>query len=147
MPLKMILLTGRNKRKITDKSGFTFIEIMVTLSIVSLGLVGIFKTYIISLDQMSHITTRLYANALLDNQIIEIERMLKIYKTLPLELQQPPPVNVGHRKIDFSQGLKISAVDDYVDVFQIDITLNWMEGQREKTLSRTAFITDTRVVN
>ncbi|MCA9409179.1 MAG: prepilin-type N-terminal cleavage/methylation domain-containing protein [Candidatus Omnitrophica bacterium] len=130
-----------------NNKGLTFIEIMVTLAIISTGLVAIFKTYIFSLDQMSHLTTRLYANSLLDNQVIEIERMLKIYKTLPLELQQPEPVNVGYKKIEFFQKMKISAVEDYVNVFRLDLTINWSEGLKEKSLSRTSYITDAHVVN
>jgi len=124
------------------RGGFTLIEILVTLIILSVGIVAIFKTYLISLDQINHLTYRLYATTILDNQISSIERMLRAYQALPLELTHEEEVNLGHKTIIFKQELNIGQVDEFLDVFQIEVTLTWMENNRPKQLSRSAYISN-----
>lgn len=124
------------------RGGFTLVEILVTLIILSVGIVAIFKTYLISLDQINHLTYRLYATTILDNQISSVERMLRAYQVLPLELTHEEEVNLGHKTILFEQELNIGQVDEYLDVFQIEVTLKWMENDRPKQLSRSAYISN-----
>ncbi len=122
--------------------GFTFIEIMVTLAILSLGLTVILKSFLVSLDHLEHLTNRLYASLLLDNRISSIERTLRAYKALPFDLNHQEKIAVGAKETEFTQKMSIKEVEDYADVFQLDLTLTWQEKQRERESSRTAYISD-----
>ena len=125
--------------------GLTFIEVMVTLIIFSVGIVGIFKTFLISLDQLNYLTDRLYASIILDNHITAIEHMLKVNRALPLETPASETLQIGRRKVIFDQKLTLSAVEDFIDTFKLALTLTWKEGTHQKHLSRSAFIHDLNI--
>ncbi len=123
-----------------NKKGFTFIEIMVTLIILSVGLVAILKSYIISVDQMRYLTNRIYATTIIDNQISLVERMLRINHTLPMALEPVEKINIGAKRVIFRPEIKITAIPDYVEIFKLDIDLTWVEGQYQRRLSRSAYL-------
>ncbi|HBG62529.1 MAG TPA: hypothetical protein DDX37_11970 [Candidatus Omnitrophica bacterium] len=135
-------LSKRRGRLLFSDSGFTFVEIMVALAVLSLGIVIIFKGFIVSLDRMNYLTNRLYATTLLDNRITAIERMLRVYETLPFELNRKEKLNVGAKEIEFRQRMNISEVEDFADVFELDLSLLWDSGGKEMILSRSAYISD-----
>ena len=115
---------------------------MVTLVILSVGIVVIFKTFYYALDQMNYLTHRLYANNLLDNRMAEIERGLRFYKTLPFDLNRVHEVQVGSKVISYKEQMNLGSVEDFPDVFKLDLSFVWPEGKREVTLSRGGFLLD-----
>lgn len=125
-----------------NQQGYTFFEVMVTLTILSLGLVGVFKVFFVSLDQLTHVNHRMYANIELDNRIRMLERTLKAYKILPIGMPKKPQVDVGHKILEFEEELNIKEIKDYLDIFQVDIALSWKERERSVRLSRSAYIVD-----
>ncbi|MBU0468380.1 MAG: prepilin-type N-terminal cleavage/methylation domain-containing protein [Candidatus Omnitrophica bacterium] len=135
-------LSKKSRRLCSSDSGFTFVEVMVALAVLSLGIVIIFKGFIVSLDRLSYLTNRLYATTLLDNRITAIERMLRVYETLPFDLNRKENINVGAKEIEFRQRMSISEVDDFADVFELDLSLLWDSGEKEMILSRSAYISD-----
>ena len=144
--MMMISKTGNRalswKNLFLNPRAYTFIEVMVTVSILSLGLVMIYSALLTSLDRMSYLTNRLYAHHLLDNRIAALERMLRSYKALPFDVDQQETINVGNKNIEFTQQTIIKEVDNFLDVFQVDLTLTWMEKQRQLRMMRSAYISD-----
>ena len=134
------------RERLKQRLGVTFIEIMVTLCIFSFGFVAIFKTFFTSLDRIERITQHIYANILLDNRISEIERILRAYQALPLEGNRSNHVEIGFKRIDFKEDLKISAVEDYTDVFQVDLKLSWNDDGQTYHMSRSAYISDPEYI-
>ena len=128
--------------KLRSSKGLTFIEVMVTLVIFSIGIVSIYQVYFLSFDRIRLLQNRLYANTFLDNDISAIERMLRTYQVLPLEPTANRQVDVGSHKVDFQQQLKISTVDDFIDLFQVDMSFQWEQGDRSYSLSRSAYISE-----
>lgn len=127
---------------IGNNKGFTFIEVMVTLVIFSTGIVAVFQSYLISLDRINHITNRLYAGIYLDERLRTIERNLKVYQTLPFELDRTKEVDVGGKTLTYKHDLKISQVENFNDVFQLDLSYEWEENNRTVSLSRSIYISD-----
>jgi len=143
----MTLLIGNKKSafcQLKAKHGLTFIEVMITVVILSVGIVAIFKTYIVSLDQMTHITNRIYVSTLLDDRVATIERHLRAYKSLPLDMAQEEYINVGSKQLTFSRDLKISDIEDFVEIFNVDLSISWQEGDRDMKISRSSYISDFR---
>ena len=120
---------------------------MVTLTILSVGITMIFRSYIISLERMSYLTSRLYATNILDNRISEIERSLKVYNSLPFDLSPKKSIDIGGKEIFFKQDMNISAVENFVDLFQLELGLTWDEKDREVNLSRTSYLLDLNYVD
>jgi len=115
---------------------------MVTIIILSVGITAIFRSLLVSIDHITHLTNRLYASTLLDNNIVLIERMLRTQKVLPFELEHTESVDTGVQMLEFNRQMKISEVDEFLDVFEIDLSYHWKEGHRQKQLSRSAYIAD-----
>lgn len=131
--------------RFTSKKGLSFVEIMVTISILSLGLVGVIRTLILSLERVEHFRARLYAYNIIENKISYIERILRAYKTLPFDADDQEKHRVGGKEITFNHTLKISAVNDLTNLFKLDVTLDWMERGDKKTLKRSAYLLDLRL--
>lgn len=129
-------------KQLQTKNGFTFIEIMVTLIILSVGIVGVYQALFKSLDLMSRLNSRLYANILLDDQIATVERRLRAYKTLPTEMPAMQEVSVGVKTINYEPQLRISEVDQYTDVFRIDLIYAWTDNKRQVQMERSAYVSD-----
>jgi prepilin-type N-terminal cleavage/methylation domain-containing protein len=140
MPPRKTILPIGIKRALSP--GFTFIEVMVTLIILTSGIAIIFKTFISSLDHMTHLRNRLYATTILDNRIQKLERVLRVYKTIPFDFENMDKVNVGEMNINFNPKMNIAQVEDYKDIFQLDLSLSWKEGQRPIRLTRSSYIMD-----
>ncbi|MDP8213352.1 MAG: type II secretion system protein [Candidatus Zapsychrus exili] len=145
----MILLIGKKRSSIKNvrfnrENGFTFIEVMVTLVIFSVGIVMIFKSFLISLDRMNYLTNRLYATTLLDNRIERIDRFLKVYGALPFDEQQVREVDVGGKKVGFKEYVSIGEIEDFVEVFKLDLKLSWKENNKELNISRSKYISEFR---
>ena len=128
-------------RKLKANNGFTFIEIMVTLVILSVGIVGVYQALFQSLDHMSRLTSRLYANILLEDQLAVIERQLRAYKTLPTETPVQE-IDVGVQHVNFEPQLIIGEVDQFTDVFKIELEYTWLERNRQNRLGRSAYLSD-----
>jgi len=125
-----------------SRTGFTFIEIMVTLVVLSLGIVAIFQSLFISLTNISYLNSRLYANMMLDDRIAKTERMLRAYNALPLDLDPQELVDIGVKMIQFNPKMNISQVKGFIDVYRIDISYSWEENGREIRIGRAAYISD-----
>jgi prepilin-type N-terminal cleavage/methylation domain-containing protein len=123
-------------------AGFTFVEIMVTLVILSLGIVAIFRGLFTSLDQISHLNSRLYVNTMLDDRLARIERSLRAYKALPFELEPEQSLDLGVKSIVLTPSLNIAEVMGLNDIYRIDVAYSWLENGKTVRLSRSAFISD-----
>jgi len=142
----MISKTGNNARILVfsrrNNKGYTFVEVLLAVVIFSLSMVGIFRTLIVSMDRMSLLTNRLYANLILENQIINIERNLRSFNTLPFELDPKETVDVGLKQVVFEKKTLIEQLPELNDILSIQITLNWTEKGRHIQLTRSAYISN-----
>ena len=91
---------------------------------------------------MQYLTNRLYATIILDNRIARTEYMLRAYQALPFDLGQSESVDVGQKIINFKHKMAIKEVEDFVDIFQLDVFLTWSERDRMIQVSRSAYIAD-----
>ena len=136
----MISTIGSKPRR--RSKGFTLIEILVALVVLSVGLVSVFRTFIASLNHLSHLTNRLYADNTLDNQFQILERKLRAYKALPVEIDEKHSINMGHKEFQVSQQMVLAAVEDFPDLFHLTLIFNWDEHGKEIKISRSGYISE-----
>ena len=65
----------KNNRR-TKNKGFTFFEVMVTIVILSVGIVGIYRVFLISLNHQQYVIKRLSAINILSDESARVENMI-----------------------------------------------------------------------
>ncbi|MCA9394124.1 MAG: prepilin-type N-terminal cleavage/methylation domain-containing protein [Candidatus Omnitrophica bacterium] len=128
------------KRRCAGRGGYTFVEVLIAVVIFSAGMVGVFRTLLVSVDRMSLLTNRMYAHLILDNRISEMERSLRAYNSLPFELQPQEEVTVGGKTVIFKKSTDIRQLKDLNDIFAVTLSLTWRERGRDVSLSQSAYL-------
>ena len=140
----MISPTGND----LHQKGFSFLEVMVAVMVLSAGLVLIYKSFFIVLDYTNHLACRLQADILLDEKIAALNRLLQDQNQLTLVV--PPPVidqvTIANKPVDFRYTLDFHSVENYKGLFGLEISISWMEGTRRIQLSREAYLSIYKLV-
>lgn len=118
--------------------GVTFIEVMLTVVILSVGLTALYRSFFSAVNHLDHLSTRLYALNLMENRIAAIEkdfRSLEDFDIGPLEQE----VLIDHRPVLFRYAVDFRPVGTLLSIFELDIVLSWEERGRVVSLARTAY--------
>lgn len=123
------------------KNGFSLIEIMVATIILSAGIVGIYRVYYFSLDQMNHITHRMVAMRLLDKRIADMELLLRSKGAVTLAAgSETKSVVIHNKNLDFHFETSLSNLNSLKGLYQLNLSMSWREGARDIRISRTVYI-------
>ena len=110
---------------------------MVTLVVLSTGILFIFKTFFQCVDYLSRLSTRLYANAVIEERMSDIVRVAR--QTGDVSPEQCLPARF--QSVDFSCEVQASPIENYDGLYQIQVTVSWVDPrQSAMRLSRTAVI-------
>lgn len=139
--------TGNNHHlffagKIKRKGAFSFIEVMVTIGILSFGLVLIYKAFFLSLNYLHHLNCRFYAVNFLDSKIARLQKILELKKDLRLgDRETSDKVLVDHRTVDFIFRSNFNSVEGINNLYRADVSLSWREGAKDIRIARSAYLT------
>lgn len=114
---------------------------MVAVAILSVGVVLIYRSFLISLGCQGHLTNRLYALNLLEGKISVLQR----------DYQDKGQVSVGkegdvyqtrlnNRPVTFRFDYQLSNTDILEDLVELDVALSWWEGPRKYRLTRSVYL-------
>ena len=121
--------------------GFTFIEVMMALVVLSAGLVFIYKSFFLSVDYLSRLKTRLYANELIDEKIADITRVF--HETADLSSTVGDVYvsrDIDHKHIDFTYKVQFLPIEGYDNLFRLNVAVSWPDAGRKTQLSRQAIL-------
>lgn len=128
------------------KRGLSFIELMVTVAVLSSGIILIYRAFFISLSYLDHVVCRLYAMHCLENAIVNMQMETEQNKGILFrEHVQNRTIKLGNKTIDFHCPVKVSNVENLDHIFRVEVSCRWKEGSRDIQLSQTEFITDYRL--
>ncbi len=130
------------KKMLCSQDGFSFMEVMVAVVIFSISIVSIFSIFISAADRINYLTNRLYTMNILDNRISDVGVMLRVYKALPIDMSKMYTVNICGRKTMFKEYMNIEEVEDYVEVFKLDLDLTWPSAAGKRKVSLSSYISD-----
>ena len=112
------------------------IEIMVTVAILSFGILAIYESFFISLDTYSYYTNYLNAQAWVSEKIWELEdQLISVYN--PMVEDQNGSFTVMNKTFNWS--VAVNPIDETNGVYRLDVSLFWKEGPRERFISRTVY--------
>lgn len=116
---------------------------MVTLAILSGGLVALYRSFFICFDTINHLTYRLHAITLLENRIATIEKKYRQVDHFNFDTGgQEKIIEINNRDVVFHYEMNIRPVENAPDVHQLDISLNWQEGAKDYRVSKSAYFSN-----
>jgi len=130
-----------NGKRIIRKRGFSFVEVMVALAILSGGIVLIYKSFLISFEYIHHLSCRSYAMTILDNKINDLQQIFAAKKEIPFQQNSVgESAMINNRLVYFRYQLDFKVVGNLKNIYQLDIALDWDEGSRHKKFTRQVYI-------
>ena len=121
------------------RRGFTLVEILVAVSILSMGIVSIFQTFFVNIDLLSHYKDYLNVMPWVDEKIWEAQNQLMRYGSLGPQMRTSGTLIVGVDKYPWNLNYKLK--DRKKLLFQVSFYIN-RERQnqtREFHIERTAY--------
>ncbi len=130
-----------------DKKGYTFLELMVTVTILSIGIVGVYKVLITSLDYQRQLSCRLYATNLMEHEIALLENQFKANGEFPdKENGKVVEVLLDRRSVLFEFSLEPATLEsNLAGLLPVRITLSWPDQGRMISLKRDIFLVNLKV--
>ena len=122
--------------RIGSKTGFTLIEVMMAVAVLSFGIVVLFQSFFICVDSVQYASNRLKAQLWLDAKMWEEADV--IMRTNATALGETS----GTFSLDgreFSWVKSAQAVD--TDLFGLTIDLSWKEAGKQRLLAYSTFLT------
>ncbi len=133
----MILLTGSSFFR--RRCGITFIEVMLTVVILSGGLVALYRSFFSAVDYLDRLSLRLTAINLLADRVAIVEKDFRSAKDFDIGvLDEDVVINNHPVKFHYTVGLK--PVGTLLSVFELEMGLGWQDHGRSTTLSRTVYV-------
>ena len=117
--------------------GFSFIETIVAVTILSVGLLFIFKAFFISLDYMGRIIEKAYVLSAVGNRTTMMQSQFERNKTF---LAEPGDFNIRGKDITINYDVQSRKIENLEDLYEIDMTASWNNGHRESRLSRSFYV-------
>ena len=131
----MTLPIGNNSK------AFTFIEVMVTLVVLSSGIVFIYKSFFLCADYLTRLSLRLDANQLLDNKITEIKRYVKDNHDLSFSRSGILPLEeFNHKTVQFFYQTELNPILGSDELYELDVKLSWEEYGHKRQLNRMSML-------
>ena len=131
---KLQIILSKNK-------GLSFFEVMVTISVLSIGVVMVTKALLVSLDYQNHLTNRLYASNLATHRTAFVQRKFTEKGALPYaESGKKFKAILNNREISFTVFFNISPVEEAGNVFKMDLNIVWQEHGRSFRIIRTSYL-------
>ncbi len=127
-------------------SAFTLIEIMVSIAILSLGLVLILQNFSHSLAVLKTSENYLKTSLLLENKITDIEIAFKEGKDVFSEMDELEEGNVLFKlntRLDAVECKKETSSEEeliYEDLYRLSATLSWDERKRKNRIPVATYL-------
>jgi len=127
----------RYKRKALPARGFTLIELIVTVAILSFGIITIYEALFVSVDAFGYYTHYLDTQDWINEKISEVEDNL--IQSQALETGQTSGQITRNYKM-FDWTVMIDQKNETQGLYQVRVTISWKEGGRRVQTSRTAYL-------
>ena len=114
---------------------------MITLVILSTGIVMIYKSFFRCVDYLSYLTCRLYASEMIESKIADISRSYRESQDSSFDRgATTETMEINHKWIDFNYGIEMSPVADLDYLFRLKVSLSWYDGRHLMKLSRESLL-------
>lgn len=134
-PLETIKQFEKRKRFLT---GFTLIELMVAVCVLSIGIVGVARSLLVAISALDYSQNVINNTGFLDNVMCELKVKIREKEGLQIEdeelkgfleekRQEATDRNIG--RLDWAN----NAINKYIT--ELELRLRWQEANREKDVA------------
>lgn len=116
--------------------GFTLIEVMVAVAVLSLGIVLIFESFFISLDAFNYYFDYLNVASWVNEKVWQAQDNISRFAGLA-DMKTSGSFVIRNKK--FTWNLSYGLTDGREKLYRIDLALAGQQGKRPIRLSRTAY--------
>ncbi len=127
----MMLKTGNRKRR-----GFTLIEVMVAVAVLSFGLVMVYQSFFIVLNSFNYCADSLAIAVWMDEKIWQAQD--SIMRTGGLD-NNPEQGEITARSKKFNWELSSTVLDQAANLSAVNLEITWKEGKRNVKVSRSGY--------
>ena len=119
--------------------GFTLVEVMVTIAILSFGIVMLYEAFFTCLNGFSYSKSRLGVQRWTDEKIWEVEHELIRSRTL---ITGESAGSFIDKNKNFAWKMSINLIDEAQDayLYKLSLDVNWKEAQKNVSLSQVAYV-------
>lgn len=134
----MMLIIGKTPQRTWGAlaQGFTLIEVMLSVTLLSLGLIAVNQTLLSSLSILNYSDTRFDADQAAQHKIFEIQDQALHHKQAPRAKEEG--VLLRGRKT-FSYLLQSVSVRGSQSLYEVRLRVQWLDAGKEKGLNRTFY--------
>lgn len=120
--------------------GFSFLEIMVAVGVLAVGISFIYKAFFTTIDYLTHLKIRLYANAALEQKIANVQYFFKLKGELPDLDKEVDTAIVNNKSVSFQYSVTTHMVDEMPNVVLMELSCFWPERNRTVKLARSMYL-------
>ena len=119
-----------------SKRGFTFLELLLALAILSIGLTHIFRIFFGSINALVHTRNRINASLMLDEVHLELIRNIgQITQKGELSIKDEKGTNPT-----FNSVVTLTPRGGLRYLYIADMIVSWKEGRVNKEIGRTVYV-------
>ncbi len=129
------------------RRGYTFLELMITVTILSIGIVGIYKVLLAALDYQTQLSCRLYAANLMEHEIALLENQFASSGEFPSEENgKLIEAVLDHRNVPFQFSLVSAAVENNIaGLLPVTVVLSWPDRGHTINTKRDIYLLNLKV--
>ena len=124
-----------NKRK--NSRGFTLVEVIMTVAILSFGIVSIYEALFVSVDTYGYYTHYFGTQDWISEKIWEVQSEL-IDAGVLNEEQTSGQIIRDHKTYDWL--MAITQIDETQGLYRVRVTLSWYEGNKKVNTTRETYL-------
>jgi len=121
-----------------SSNGFTLVEVLVSAVILAIGVVIIFEVFLLSLDIVNLFNHRLNAQWFLTEKIWQVQDVLDQPLGGFIPLKDSGTVIFSNKSFDWE--VEVELLDVNQELYKLDAQINWNEGAKTRTITRTTFL-------
>ncbi len=123
----------------STKKTFTLIEIVVTIAITLVGILGVISAYfslrsLVSLARNTSLAARVASAKLEDIRGASIQQIKDEYINSPAifspKIDDPFPADINYQNLDYRGIIYVAEDSSYSNLIEVSVVICWREGQR-----------------